>query len=253
MSNDPQYVLLVPHPESGFAGHRRTSLLRTFLTLSVLCLFAFSAFLTWRWAERNIFHWGIEDGKTTHVNGAQLLDRLKVFQVVSVKDTYAANTRVDVEKVFRAGPTRVDLPGWIAGQNMKASAKMSVSAGVDLGQLQADDVQVERRGRDTHVIISVPAPQILSTELVPNTMDIDTGQGVLTRVKTGLGFSEKDLRDGAMDGLVRSAQKEAEATGILDEAGRQVRLRLETFLAGLPREPNSNIDYEVRLRARPIG
>jgi uncharacterized protein DUF4230 len=253
MSNDRKYVLLVPDSESRFAGHRRTPLLRTLLTLSMLCLFAFSGFLTWRWAEKNIFHWGIDDGRTTRVDGAQLLDRLKVFQVVSVKDTYAANTRVDVEKVLSAGPTHVDLPGWIAGQNMKASARMSVSAGVDLGQLKADDIQVERRGHDTHVIINLPGPQILSTELVPNSMDIDTGQGVLTRLKTRLGFSEKDLRDGAMDGLVRSAQKEAEATGILDEAGKQVQQRLEGFLASLPREPNANLDYEVRLRARPLG
>jgi hypothetical protein len=101
---------------------KRTGLLGFIIRLSLaaglIFFLAFSSYLTWRWAERNLLHWGIDDSKTTRANQAGLLERLQVFQVVSVKDKYSVHNSVDVDKALSAGPARVSLPGWVAGQNM---------------------------------------------------------------------------------------------------------------------------------------
>ena len=251
MSDEPRYVLLQPAREERREGH--SPLVRLLASATLVFLLGFSGLITWNWVERNLLHWGIDDGKTAQVNSADLLQRLQVFQVVSVRDTYAANARIDVEKVFRAGPAKTSLPSWLAGQDMKISGKVLVSAGVDLGALVPSDIQVQHNGRDTHLVISVPAPQVIATELVPNSMNMDTSQGILTRLKIRLGFSEADLRDQSVDQLSRSARKEAERTGLLDEAGRQVQVRLETFLATLSQADRDHVTYEVRVRTTPVG
>src|SRR5438046_328636 len=121
MTDDTKYVLLAPvSAESSKRRGPMGSALRWMLTLSAISFLGFSGLLTWQWAERNVLHWGTHDGKTIKVNQAELLQRLQVFQVVSVKDTYQANARIDVSKVLDLGPTRVNLPSWIAGRNMRA-------------------------------------------------------------------------------------------------------------------------------------
>jgi hypothetical protein len=178
---------------------------------------------------------------------------LRVFQVVTVKDKYQANAQIDVDKVFAAGPARVNLPGWVAGQKLNVSGDVVVAAGVDLSALGRDDIEVKRQGRETHVIISVPQPEILSTELVPNTIDIDTSQGVFTRLKTRLGFSETDLRDKAVDQLALSAQRAAATKGLLTEASSETQRRLEAFLQALPRGAGDTVTYEIQVKPRRAG
>jgi len=251
MSDEPRYVLLQPARSDERPEH--SPLVRLLASLTLVFLLGFSGLITWHWLERNVLHWGIDDGKMATVNSADLLQRLQVFQVVSVRDTYAANARIDVEKVFRAGPAKTSLPSWLAGQDMKVSGKVLVSAGVDLGSLTPSDIQVRHDGQNTHLVIRIPAPQVIATELVPNTMNMDTSQGILTRLKTRLGFSEADLRDQSVDQLARSARNEAEKTGLLDEAGRQAQARLEAFLASLSRAEKDHVTYEVRVRATPVS
>jgi Protein of unknown function (DUF4230) len=252
MSKDPQYVLLTP--ANGQAGARRPDPvwdgIKVLLMLGVIMFLGFSGYLTWRWADRNLLHWGIQGGQTTRVNTADLVERLHVFEVVSVKDRYRASSQIDVDKVFAAGPARVGLPGWVAGQRLDVSGDVVVAAGVDLGSLRASDIDVQRQGREMHVIIAVPQPEILSTELVPNSFDVDTSQGVLTRIKTRLGFSETDLRDKAVDQLTQSAQKAAVNKGLLDEAATETQRRLVTFLQGLPQSGGDRITYEIQVKPR---
>jgi hypothetical protein len=252
MADEPRYVLLTPaalQPRAAFS--LVGSAFKLSLTLGAVFFVAFGSYLMWRWADENLLHWGIDDAKTTRVDRSELLERLQVFQLVSVKDRYSTQAEVDIDKVFSAGPARFSLPGWMAGQTMRVSGEVIVAAGVDLADVTADDIEVRRQGESAHVIITVPEPEIMSTELVADTMDLRTSQGVLTRLKTRLGFDEKDLRDEAADGLMRSAQREAAAGPLLTEAGRQVQSRLQGLFATMP--GNENITYELQFRPRRDG
>jgi hypothetical protein len=210
----------------------------------VLGAATFVAVLTWNWLDDNLLHWGIEDDRTSYVNDAELLRTLQAFEVVSIKHDYRASAEIEVDKSLRAGPARVGLPGWLAGQELKVTGDVTVAAGTDLAALTQDDIVVINEDDRQRVIIHVPAPQILSSQIRNDSTDIDTSQGVLTRASGRLGFDERDLRDEASDRLVNVANRAALDHGILSDASRQAKARLETFLASItPRE--SGVFYEV--------
>ena len=216
--------------------------------LASLLLLGLSGLMTWRWVDRNLLHWGIEDGKTTQVNSAELLERVRAFELTTVKHTYGGDAHVDAAKIFSAGPARLSLPSWMAGQKLEVSGKVTIAAGVDLARVRPEDMQITRQGRDVQVVITVPAPELLSAELVPNTLNMDTSQGVLTRIKTTAGFDEKDLRDRAADQLVVAAKRGALEQGILDEAAREAERRLQAFLNALPQTGDGRTTYVVVAR-----
>jgi len=216
--------------------------------LASLMLLGLSGLMTWRWVDRNLLHWGIEDGKTTEVNAAELLERVRAFELTTVKHTYGGNAEVDAAKVLSAGPARLSLPSWMAGQELKVTGNVTIAAGVDLARVRPEEMQITRQGRDVQVVITVPAPEILSAELVPNTLNMDTSQGLLTRIKTTAGFNEKDLRDRAADQLVVAAKGSALDQGILDEAARETERRLQTFLNALPQTGDGRVTYVVMAR-----
>jgi hypothetical protein len=219
-----------------------------FFALAGLILLGLSALIAWRWVDRNLLHWGVEDGKTTEVNSAELLERVRAFELTTVKHTYDGNARVEMSKVFRAGPASVSLPAFIAGQKLDVTADVTVAAGVDLSRVRPEDMQVLREGNDVRVLITVPAPEILSTELVPGSLDMDTSQGVATRLKTSLGLDEKDLRDGAADQVILIAKQSAIEQGILDDAARETERRLQAFLNSLPQTGDGRVTYQVVAR-----
>jgi hypothetical protein len=225
----------------------------TAVQIGVLLVLAFGAFLTWRWLDDNLLHWGIEDEKVTRVNSTELIARLKAFEVITTKHSYSVRAGIDIDKSLAAGPVRVSLPGWVAGQEMNARADALVAAGVDLSGLTEDSIQMESIGGHSRVIIHVPEPLITSTELVAGTTDIDTGQGVLTRARTRLGLSETDLRDKAGDQLVRAAQEAAVKNGILLEARGQAKTQLEQFLHRLAGASGQPVSYEIVFEARVPG
>jgi hypothetical protein len=216
--------------------------------LASLLLLGLSGLITWRWVDRNLLHWGVEDGKTTQVNSAELLERVQAFELATVKHTYSGNAHIDAEKVLSAGPARLSLPSWMAGQKLDVTGEVVITAGVDLAKVRPEDMQITRQGQDVHVVITTPAPEILSTELVPNTMDIDTSQGLFTRVRTTVGFDEKDLRDQAADQLALVAKRSALEQGVLDDAAYETERRLQAFLNGLPQTGTGRVTYVVVAR-----
>jgi hypothetical protein len=165
-----------------------------------------------------------------------------------VKHTYDANAQVDVDKVLSAGPLRASLPPWMAGQSLDVTADVTVAAGVDLSKVRPEDMQVVREGNDVRVLITVPAPELLSAELVPDTLDMDTNQGLLTRVTTSIGLNERDLRDAAADQAILIAKQSAIEQGILDDAAREAELRLQTFLNSLPQTGDERVIYQIVAR-----
>jgi hypothetical protein len=215
--------------------------------LASIMLLALASVVTWRWVNGNLLHWGIDDGTTQTVNGAELLERIRAFELATVKQTYASQTRIDADKVFNAGPVHVSLPGWAAGQRLDAKGKATITAGVDLARVRPEDMEVIRQGKDTQILIRVPAPEVLSAELVPNTLEFDASAGVLTRIGQSLGVSEADLRVRAADQVVLAARESALEQGILDDATRETERRLQAFLQSMP-QPGGRVTYIVTVR-----
>jgi hypothetical protein len=165
-----------------------------------------------------------------------------------VKHTYQTNARIEQDKALNAAGVKMDLPSWLAGQNLDVNGRVVITAGTDLSQVKPEDMRVSRKDNSVVVTISVPSPQILSTEIVPNSLDIETGQGIMTRVTSRIGFSEKDLRDQAVDRLVTVAKQGALKNGVLAEAELEVIQRLEGFLNALPASGSVPVHYIVQVQ-----
>lgn len=221
-----------------------------FFTVASLLLLGLSAVATWRWVDHNLLHWGLADSRTATVNHAELLERVRAFELATVKHTYQGQAHVDVAKQLNAGPVRVGLPSWVAGQRLAVTGRATVAAGVDLSRVKPDDMTVTREGKETRVVIRVPAPQVLSTELVQGSLDMTTGAGVVTRLTKAAGIGETDLRDRAADEVVRVARDTAVQQGILDDAAREATGRLQAFLQALP-QPGGKVTYVVEVAPPP--
>jgi hypothetical protein len=253
MNPSPQYIPATPAaaPPEARPDRRRSPVATAgvwFFALASLILVGLSAVVAWRWVDRNLLHWGIDEGQTTEVNSAELLRRVRAFELATVKHTYQGNAEVDARNVLNAGPASVSLPPWLAGQQLKVKGNAVVTAGVDLSKVRPEDMQVTRNGRDTTVTITLPPPEILSTELVPGTLDMDTSAGLLTRIRTSVGLSENDLRDRAADQVALLARESAMERGILDEASFEAERRLQTFLNSLPQDGDGRTTYVVQVR-----
>jgi hypothetical protein len=219
-------------------------------TIAALLAMAFSAFAGWRWLNGNVLNLGLHDGDTTVVNQAQLLEKVRAFEIVTIKHTYQANAKLDASKDLNLGVTDFGLPSWLAGQKMDVNGKVTVAAGTDLSQLRKEDITVARQGDRTIVTLNVPAPRVFSAEPVANSIDIETSQGVLTRFRSRVGFSEKDLKDGALDRLISVAKDGAVKNGLLTDAQRETQWRLEGFLNSLP-VGDGRVTYVVHMQPAP--
>ena len=227
--------------------------LKRFIAVSVLAFLVLSTFATWKWLDHNVLHWGVEDSRVTRVDRTELIEKLRAFEVVTVKHSYNTKAGTEVEKELRAGPIQVSLPGWLAGQQLDVRGEVTVAAGIDLSGLTPDDIEVVRGADGVHVIINVAEAKLTSTALVPGTMDIDTNQGVLTRFRSRIGLEEKDLRDQAVDRLVQAAEQAALKDGILLDAAREASNRLGAFLGSLPQTGSQKVTYEIRVSQPPAA
>jgi hypothetical protein len=214
--------------------------------LSIIVLFGVSAFMAWRWLDQNALQWGVEEAReTTTIDRAELVRRVRAFELTTVKHTYNAETSIAAAKVLNAGPVHVTVPGLISGQEMRVRANVTVGAGVDLQQITADDMEIIRDAGETRVIVRTPAPEVLSTELEPGTLDISTSAGIITRIRQTVGLPEKDLRDRSVDAVVGVAQDGAIEKGILREAQEETERRLQALLQSLPQPGTERVTYVV--------
>jgi hypothetical protein len=204
--------------------------------------------MAWRWADDNVLHWGVEVAHETTIDHAELLSRVRAFEMVTVKHTYEGNASIETEEVLKAGPKQVTLPGFIAGKRMQAQANVVVAVGVDLDQLKASDMEIRQDGTQTRVIVHTPSPVILSTEIVPGTFDVSTDAGFVTSIRQAAGRDHDDLRDRAVDAVVSVAQETAIEQGILVESQRETERRLQSFLQSLPQVGDQSITYVVVTR-----
>lgn len=221
--------------------------------LGTIALFAFSGYVTWRWVDEHVLSMGIEDAGTTTTNTVDLVERIQAFELVTTKDTYDTRSNTDFKKRLNLGVTKVGLPGFVAGQELDVKAQVTVSAGVDLSQVRPEDVEVIQNGRDAVVIVRIPEAQITSTEVDPDSFDISTSAGLLTRVRSTIGLSERDVRDGALGAVMTLGREEALRSGILDEATLRAREQLQAFLQSMPQVGEGRITYRVELQPKPAN
>lgn len=246
MSDPTQYV---PDDASTPAAHPRRGRAGWWVAAALaLTLVSVGGIATWRWVDSNLLRWGIEDGGTTATDSARLIERVRAFELGTVKQTYAGTARIDAEKRVAAGPVRFGVPGWVAGQTLDVTGTATVTAGIDLAGVSPEDMQITRQGKDVTVLIRLPAPRVLSTELVPNSLDLDTSAGVLTRITQGVGLGETDLRDRAADQVLAAARAAAIQQGILTDAGREAERRLQTLLQSLPQPGPERVTYTIVAR-----
>src|SRR5688572_18201164 len=224
------------------------------LTLAATAAFiAFGAFLTWRWADEHIFSLGVEDAGTTTINHTELVERVQAFELVTTKDTYDTSSNKDFHKRLNLGLAKIGLPGFIAGQELDVDARVTVAAGVDLSQVTEDDLEVIQNGEDAVVVVRIPEARITSAEIDPESFDIDTSSGLLTKVRGTVGLPERDVRDGALESVTELAREEALRGGIIDEATRQAREQLQAFLQAMPQAGETRVTYLVELQPDPAN
>ena len=249
MAEDVRYVAIQPAAASGgFNPGRAASWL---LLLSTLAMLIIGGFVSWRWFEEHLFGMGLEDAGTTTVDQATLLESVRSFELVTRKDTYDTRSNTDFHQRLNLGVAKVGLPGFIAGQELDVEAEVTVSAGVDLSQVRAEDIQVIQQGDDAVVVVRIPEAQLTSTEVNPDSFDISTGKGLLNRLGGAVGLGGPDVRDGALSAVTGLAREEALRGGILTQARSDARDQLQAFLQSLPQPGNGQVTYLVEYQAAP--
>ena len=221
--------------------------------LGTIALVAFSGYVTWRWVDDHFLSIGVEDAGTTTTNTVALVERIRAFELVTTKDTYDTRSNTDFKKRLNLGVTKFGLPGFVAGQELDVRAQVTVAAGVDLSQIGPEDVEVIQNGADAVVIVRIPEAQITSTEVNPDSFDISTSSGLLTKVRSTIGLGERDVRDGALSAVTTLGREEALRAGILDAATRQAREQLQMFLQSLPQVGEGRVTYRVELQPPPAN
>lgn len=117
------------------------------------------------------------------------------------------------------------LPKFLAGDRLLLIVFGEVTAGIDLGQVQVGDVDVDPEGQT--IRLKVPAPQIFSTRLDNERTRVYSREtGLFSRVDPEL---ETDVRREAE----RQVRQAAVESGIMDTAKTNARETLTSFLLGL--------------------
>ena len=205
-----------------------------------------TGFISWHWLQNTVFDIGVHDAGQTQINQTALLEQVHSFQLVTTHNVYDTRSDTDFHKELNLGLTSFGIPGWVAGQSLDVSAKVDVAAGVDLAGVTPQDIEVIQQGKDAVVVVRIPQAQIASAEIDPASFDISTSSGILTKITRTVGLHEKDVRDLAPGAVTNLAKDQAVKDGIIDDASREARARLQAFLEALPQGANGgHITYLV--------
>jgi hypothetical protein len=247
MSQEVQYIAV---PAAGQAlGIVRFA--KSAAAVVAAALIVIGALVSWRWVDGAVFGVGIEDAGATTVDEAQLLERVRTFELVTTRDTYDTQSNTDFHKRLNLGVKQVGLPGFLAGEELDVKARVHVAAGVDLAAIGPEDLEVVSQGNGSVVVVRIPAAQIMSTEIDAESFDISTSQGLLDRIGSSVGLGGRDIRDGAVEAVTSIARQEAIASGLLDEASLAAREQLQGFLQALPQGQGERVVYLVEF-AEPL-
>ncbi|MEO8541022.1 MAG: DUF4230 domain-containing protein [bacterium] len=244
MSENIHYIPSQPASALRPGGAPRWAGILVLTTLAII-----GGLVSWNWLDNHFFSIGLEDAGSTTVDQAVLLQRVQAFELVTAKDTYDTRSNTDFRQRLNLGVTKFKLPGFVAGQELDVKAEVTVSAGVDMAQISANDIEVIQQGTGSVVIVRIPQAQITSTEINPDSFDISTGKGLVTRFTSTVGLGGRDVRDGAVEAVTSIAQEEAVRGGLLNVASLEAKARLQNFLQSLPQDAKSNVTYLVEYQA----
>lgn len=170
--------------------------------------------------------------------GVRAVDRVGLFDlgrgqytetgttvVRSIRELSELTTVEMVEAVTIERGTDAGILDFIRGDRISLLAVATIGAGVDLGELDDDDVVIDLDART--IELDVPAPRITYVSLDNDATQVyDRDTGLLTKGDPQL---ESEARRAAEDLLERRALE----AGILDEARTATTVRLEAFLRTL--------------------
>jgi len=222
--------------------------LTTAASLVIVGLAVVGGIFTWRWFD-SFGGVGIENAGSTTVDQAELVERVRAFELVTTRDTYDTNSNTEFHKRLNLGITKMDLPGFVAGEELDVSAQVTVAAGVDLSGIQSEDIEIIEQAGGAVVLVRIPEAQIMGTEIGADSFDISTSQGLLDRIGSTVGLGGRDVRDGSVAAVTSIAQEEAVRGGLLDEARVAARDQLQAFLQGLPQPEGGSVTYRVEFQA----
>ena len=192
---------------------------------------------------------GLEDAGATTVDEAQLVERVRAFELVTTRDTYDTRSNTDFHTRLNLGVKTIGLPGFIAGEELDVKAQVEVAAGVDLADITPEDIEIISNGDGSVVVVRIPQAQILSSQIDADSFDISTGQGLLNRIGSSVGLGGKDVRDGAVGAVTSLAEDEAVRNGLLTEASLAAKEQLQAFLQSLPQGAGEQVTYLVEFQA----
>lgn len=128
-----------------------------------------------------------------------------------------------LDKIVSGGRENPYLPDFLVGDKLLLVAHGEVTAGIDLSQLQAGNVQVD----GDSVKVTLPAPQVLSTRIDNAATRIySRTTGVLVPPDPNL---ESQVRQAAEQQITQAALDDH----ILDKAHQNAQIALTAFLTGL--------------------
>jgi len=223
--------------------------LSTAVTLGIVGLAVVGGIFTWRWFDDSFGSVGIQEAGTTTVDQAELVERVRAFELLTTRDTYDTNSNTEFHKRLNLGLTKVDLPGFVAGEELDVTAKVTVAAGVDLSSIRPEDIEIIQQAGAAVVLVRIPEAQLMGTEIGADSFDISTKQGLLDRFGSAIGLGGRDVRDGSVGAVTSIAEDEAVRSGLLDEARIAARDQLQAFLQGLPQPEGGSVTYRVEFQA----
>lgn len=247
MAHDVRYLAM--EPASAGLGLGRP--LARLLLIPAVLLTVIGGYVSWNWLDDHFFSIGLEDAGQTTVNEATLLESVRSFELVTRKDTFDTRSNTDFHQRLNLGVTKIGLPGFLAGQGLDVEADVTVSAGVDLSQVTASDIEVIQQGESAVVVVRIPEAQVTSTEIAPDSFDISTDKGLLNRLGGTVGLGGKDVRDGSVAAVADLAREEAISQGILERARADAREQLQAFLQSLPQPGEGTVTYLVEYAVPP--
>lgn len=245
-------MTMAPMAPAGAAPSGPQAILRNLTTaasLVIVGLAVVGGIFTWRWFDNSFGGVGVENAGTTTVDQAELVERVRAFELLTTRDTYDTNSNTEFHKRLNLGLTKFDLPGFVAGEELDVSATVTVAAGVDLSGIQPEDIEIIEQAGSAVVLVRIPEAQLMGTEIGADSFDISTSQGLLDRIGSAVGLGGRDVRDGSVGAVTSIAEEEAVRSGLLDEARVAARDQLQAFLQGLPQPEGGNVTYRVEFQA----
>lgn len=132
-----------------------------------------------------------------------------------------------LDTVVEGNKSSAVLPDLLAGDRMLMIVRGQTIAGVDMGQMKPDDVQIIENGSERTVRIVLPPSQVFVTT-------IDNQHTRVYVRSTGLFVqADKDLESETRSKAQAELQKAALEDGILDAASKNARSTVAAMLEGL--------------------